>query len=545
MDLPSDDKALTTHEMLSRPLTSPDTSATPELENGDVQQKVYPSGLKFSAIMVAVCLSFSLVGLDSNIIATAVPTMTRYFGTVNDIAWYNSIYRLMSGSFQLMFGKLYTMLPAKTLILASLAIFAAGTLLCALAPSSPIFILGRAITGFATAAVISGAFAMVIHISPLRKRSTYAGIGAATEAVASLTAPLFGGLLTDRLNWRWCFFIQLPLITSVFCIVLFFLELTAGKALDGKNLTSALRELDVLGTVIFVPAITLLVLALQWGGNQYDWSDWHVILPLCLFAALLAVFIWYQRRLGEQATVPFRMLRTRTIVYGFLFSSCNNGSLSVIEYYMPTYFQTVKGLSASMSGVMVLPTAAGLVASVPLAGYLTTLVGYYSPFMLLNSIMTPPATGLLTTLDPGSKIWKFIFYQALLGFGTGIGFQGPQVAVQATFSDSDSQIGIAIIQLAQAIGPAIAVAGAQTILTSNLYSYLARFTSKLDVTDLTSHGFTIPDGLNHWEYTAVVSAYSHAINNAFYLAVALSCLTIIGALGVEWRSIKGVNDRKT
>lgn len=259
----------------------------------------------------------------------------------------------MSGSFQLMFGKLYAMLPEKILILTSLSIFAAGTLVCALAPSSPVFILGRAITGLATAAVISGAFAfvppnlaftaitfanlrirMVIHITPLRKRPTYAGIGAATEAVASLTAPLFGGLLTDRLSWRWCFFIQLPLIVVAFCIVIFFLDLSAGKSIGDENLISVLRKLDVLGTAIFVPAFTLLLLALQWGGNKYNWSDWRVILPLCIFAALFTVFVWHQSRLGEHATVPFRILRRRSVLFGFLFSSCNNGSLSVIEYYV-------------------------------------------------------------------------------------------------------------------------------------------------------------------------------------------------------------------
>ncbi|KAI8682149.1 hypothetical protein NCS55_00469600 [Fusarium keratoplasticum] len=499
--------------MSSRPLTSRDTFASPGLQDEEVQQKSYPSGLKFAAIMVAICLSFTLVGLDSNIIATAVPAMTRHFGTINDIAC-----RLMSGSFQPMFGKLYTLFPAKILILASLATFIAGTLLCALAPSSPVFILGRAITGFATAAVISGAFAMVIHITPLRKRSTYAGIGAATEAAASLTAPLLGGLLTDRLSWRWCFFIELPLIAGACIIVLFFLDLTKGKHVDGQTFTSVLRELDVLGTAIFVPAIASLLLALQWGGNKYEWSSWRVILLLCIFAALLAVFVWHQSRLGERATVPSRVLRQRNVLFGFVFSCCNNGSLSVIEYYMPSYFQTVKGLSASMSGVMVLPSAAGLVASVPLAG-----------------LITPPATGLLSTLNAGSKLWGLIFYQALLGFGAGIGFQGPQVAVQAVFSDSDSQIGIATIQLAQAIGPAIAVAGAQTIFTSKLGSYLARFASELDLADLANQGLTIPDGLSPWEHEQVVSSYSHALNDTFYLPVALACLTIIGALGVEWR----------
>lgn len=155
------------------------------------------------------------------------------------------------------------------------------------------------------------------------------------------------------------------------------------------------------------------------GRHQYEWSDWRVVLPLCLFAALFSLFIWHQRCLGERATVPLHIFQRRNVLFGFVFSFCNNGSLSIIEYYvriakqgnwirltlsqMPTYFQAVKRFSAFMSGVMVLPTAAGLVVSVPLAGYLTSLTGYYSPFMLLTSLITPPVTGLLTTLDAASR----------------------------------------------------------------------------------------------------------------------------------------------
>lgn len=106
---------------------------------------------------------------------------------------------------------------------------------------------------------------MIMYISPLRKRSTYAGIGAATEAAASLIAPLLGGLLTDRLSWRWCFFIQLSLIIALIAIMVSFLDISVGKV-DGQTTMSVLRRLDVKGTAIFVPAISLLLLALRGGA---------------------------------------------------------------------------------------------------------------------------------------------------------------------------------------------------------------------------------------------------------------------------------------
>ena len=157
---------------------------------------------------------------------------------------------------------------------------------------------------------------------------------------------------------------------------------------------------------------------------------------------------------------------------------------------MPIYFQTVKGLSASMSGVMVLPSAAGLILSVGLSGVLTSLVGYYNPFMILTSVITPPAAGLMTTPDINTKVWTLIIYQGLLGFGAGIGFQGPQVAVQAIFHEKDVSIGIAFTQFAQGIGPAVFVAVAQNVFTSRLAANIGQYASGVDLATLTAQGLT-------------------------------------------------------
>ncbi|KEZ42291.1 Uncharacterized protein SAPIO_CDS6154 [Scedosporium apiospermum] len=188
---------------------------------------------------------------------------------------------------------------------------------------------------------------------------------------------------------------------------------------------------------------------------------------------------------------------------------------------MPTFFQIVKGLSAAKSGVMVLPTGAGLILSVPLAGFLTSYFGYYNPFMILNSILSPLAAGLLTTMNPQTNLWRLLVYQALLGFGVGIGFQGPQVAVQTVLNDGDSQIGIAIIQLAQALGPAIFVAAAQTIFTSRLVSRLKGFSGCQGLAGLSDQGLTMPEGKDGDKCEAVLS-YSKALAETFYLPVALA-----------------------
>ncbi|UPK97853.1 hypothetical protein LCI18_008788 [Fusarium solani-melongenae] len=460
----------------------------------------------------------------------------------------------MSGSFQPIYGKLYSLIPAKVLVLTSLAIFMAGALLSALSSSSSIFILGRAITGLATAGVTSGAFAFVppylesclqadtcpcsiiIQLTPLRSRSKYASIGAATEAVASLTAPMIGGVLVDRLNWSWCFYIELPFLAAAFVLVLVFFDLPAGGILGGLSFSTLLRKVEPYSTAVFIPAFTCLILTLQWGGSQYRWTDWRVLLPLALAVSLVLVYAVLQIRLGDRATMPTRILLRRSVLCGFLFAACNNGALSVIEYYLPTYFQTVQGASATTSGILMLPLGVGLIISVPLAGFLTYYVGYPNYFMVFNGLLTPVATGLLTTMNTKPATWKLLVYQALLGFGTGIGFQGPQVGVQAIFSDSDSQIGISIIQLAQALGPAIFVATAQTIFAGSLPSGfitggLGQKTSG-DLERNADASHTLGEDSN----SSLI--YAGALGRAFYVSLGLACMTLVASLGMEWHSVK-------
>ena len=201
---------------------------------------------------------------------------------------------------------------------------------------------------------------------------------------------------------------------------------------------------------------------------------------------------------------------------------------------MPLYFQVVRGTSATMSGIMLLPIAVGLIVTVISSGFITSHIGYYTPTMVLTSITTPIAAGLLSTLTQHSGIWKVVFYQALLGSGTGIGFQGPQVAVQTVLSKQDAPIGIAIIQVAQGIGPAIFVAAAQSLFLNRLNHHLrSRDGAGVDTLPTDNTG-----GGNRPQQQEIRSSYDQALTDVFYLPTALYCLSLIGALGMEPRSVK-------
>lgn len=185
------------------------TSSTSEpsiepLEVEDTEPK-YPTGSKFWFTVIALCVILILGGLDANIVATAVPSITNHFQTIADVGWYSSAFRLCSCAFQFGFAKLYKLFSIKTIFIISNAIFLIGSLICATAVSSPMFVLGRAVTGVGFSGELAGCFAVLIYIVPLNRRPVFAGLLACVEMLAVIAAPAVGGALTQSLGWRWCF----------------------------------------------------------------------------------------------------------------------------------------------------------------------------------------------------------------------------------------------------------------------------------------------------------------------------------------------------
>jgi MFS family permease len=175
------------------------------IESAPDPEPNYPTGSKFWFTIIALCVVLILGGLDANIVATAVPSITNHFHTVADVGWYASAFRLSTCAFQFGFAKLYKLFSIKAIFLISNVIFLCGSLLCATAASSTMFIVGRAVTGLGFSGEMAGCFAVVINILPLNKRPVFTGLLACVESLAIIAAPIVGGALTQTLGWRWCF----------------------------------------------------------------------------------------------------------------------------------------------------------------------------------------------------------------------------------------------------------------------------------------------------------------------------------------------------
>ncbi|KAK0731966.1 major facilitator superfamily transporter [Lasiosphaeris hirsuta] len=498
----------------------------------------YPKGVRLGLIITSLAAAVFLCALDETIIATAIPKITDDFKSINDIGWYGSAYFLTFASFRLIFGKLFTFYSIKHVFLWSIFIFEVGSLVCAVAHASPVFIAGRAIAGLGSAGINAGFIIILAASLPLERRPMFVSSYSGMYGIASVVAPLMGGAFTTHLTWRWCFYINLPIGAAAMAATAFCLRPPSRDEVSA-TWREKMAQMDLLGTAVLVPGTVCLLLALQWGGSVHAWNSPTLIGLLVTMAVAAVCFIGIQIWKQDQGTVPPRIAKQRSVACSTIYVFCAGGALNLFQYFPPIWFQAIKGMTAFDSGTRILPTTLGTVVFSLVAGFGVSRCGYYTPFMIAGAALLLISTCLTSTWQPSASNATIIGYQIIFGAGAGLGIQQSHTAAQTVLADKDVPTGAVVLIFAQILGGTIWLSAGQNILTSHLLAGLSQVLPDLDIQSILDTGATgLRGAVGPGREDVAILAYNYALTRTFLCAVGLAAAAFVVSLGMEWRSTK-------
>ncbi|OTB17445.1 hypothetical protein K445DRAFT_277151 [Daldinia sp. EC12] len=522
----------------AEPKPDPDSKQYSEESTIDPRNEV--KGARLVPIFTAVCMFTFLVGLDLNMIATAIPVITDHFNSITDVGWYGSSFMLALCSAQPLAGKTYTLFHKKLVYLVYVGILEVGSLVCALAPTSKALIVGRAIAGLGASGIFAGGFVVVTTIIPLRKRAIYTGTMSSTFAIASIIGPIIGGALTEHATWRWRFYINLPIGGFAALLFIPFFHIHS-DASEKQDLRTKLKGLDGLGFSLFAGSTTMLLLALQWGGVTYAWDSSVIIGLFVGYGLAFLIFIAWQIYMKDHALIPPRLFTVHRNVWLICASSFFvNGPFQVIIYWLPIWFQAVLGASPTQSGVNYFPTViADAVAAFVGAGVIVQAVGWWNPFLLLAEALVCIGGGLLSTIYPEISSGHWIGYQILAGFGFSLAGNLAHLGMQATLPMELVPLGATTLLTVISTSCAIFTAIGQTIFQKRLMVNLSTVVSPETVQNIISAGATNIDSVvDSAVLLTVVREYGKSVTQVFYVPAGAPIISFILVAFTKWISTK-------
>ncbi|KAI1101343.1 major facilitator superfamily MFS_1 [Jackrogersella minutella] len=409
-------------------------SLTPASVGRLSSEEEFKASWRFWVIIIVIMILSLASGLDSTIITTSLPTIARDIGGAKQYVWVAQSYLFATTVPLPFYGQIANIFGRRNPLFVAIALFALGSGIGGGATSVAMLIAGRVIQGFGTGGIAVLPEIIICDLIPPRSRGPWLSITMSGAAIGTTLGPIIGGALAER-NWRWIFWLNLP-ISAVSCIAIFF-------ALDvqytrSPNWKSALSRVDFAGTAIFVPSLVSLYFGLIMGGTAgYPWSSWRIIMPIVLGIAGWIVFHFHQAsRFCREPSIPPNLFKSRTSVTGFLLIFLASITLQAVNYFLPVYFQGVKDTSALQSGVDYLPFALAIIPFGGISGVILSKTGRYKILHWVGFFLSAIGLGLFSTFRADSTVGAWIGYQVLASGGAGFIFTATLPSTLAALPES-------------------------------------------------------------------------------------------------------------
>jgi EmrB/QacA subfamily drug resistance transporter len=407
------------------------------------------SDREIRSILVGILLAMFLAALDQTIVATALPTIGRDLGDLEHLPWIVTVYLLTSTAVTPLYGKLADTYGRRIVLLVGIAIFLLGSVACALAPTMMTLVLARALQGIGGGGLIATGQTIIADLVPPKERAKYQVYFAAVFMSSSLLGPVLGGVMAQHLHWSSIFWINLPLGAYAYWI--------SSRSLKRLPRFERPHRLDLLGAALLVAATVSVLLALSWGGLSYPWISAPILSLIGGSAVLWALFIWRMRRAPEPL-IPRGVLANPVVRMGTLAACFGMGTYIGLTIYLPVYFETVRGLSASLSGLALIPLMVGTVVGATFSGRVMLYVKHYRRLPVVGLAVAIAATLALALFADRLSILAIETLLAVLSIGMGTLLPVTTVSVQNAVEPHEMGTATGTVNFFRSLGGAFLVA---------------------------------------------------------------------------------------
>ncbi|CAJ0550996.1 Ff.00g109260.m01.CDS01 [Fusarium sp. VM40] len=409
--------------------------------------------LQIATVMSSLCACVFLAALEVTIVSTALPTIAAHFTSDSGYTWIGTSFVLAHTASTPSWGKVSDIWGRKPILLVANVIFFGGSLVCALVNDLATFIAGRAIQGLGAAGMQTMVNICISDMFSQRDRGLYYGLTSIMWAVASGVGPVLGGAFTDRLSWRWCFWINLPITAAVFVLLVLTLKLPS----PNTPVWAGLKAIDWPGSLLIIGGTLMLLLGLYLGGVYEPWNSATVVC-LVVFGFITAVlFIWNEWKLAEYPVIPVHLFRAWSSSAAYAVTFFHAFVFLGVAYYLPLYFQAVLLASPLRSGVYLLPFILSISISAAVTGAYIQLSGKYLTAVHIGLGIMTLGMGLMINLDIDLNWPKLVSFQILTGIGVGMNFEGPLLAVQTVVPHKDVAAATTAMSFIRTMATAVSV----------------------------------------------------------------------------------------
>jgi EmrB/QacA subfamily drug resistance transporter len=409
------------------------------------------------ATVAGVIAALFMGALDQTIVGTAMPRVIAELKGFEHYAAVTTVYMLSSTVVVPIVGKLSDLYGRKRFLLAGVAIFVLGSILCGASTTMTQLVLFRGLQGIGGGFSQAMAFTTVADLFPPAKRGRVGGIMGGVFGLSSVIGPAVGGFLTDGPGWRWCFWANIPVGIAAFLVLLL--------AFPQRPLPKEKPSIDYLGAFTLVCAAVPLLLALSWGGRDYAWSSPLIVAMLGGGVVAAAVFLYVERR-AAGPIIPPKLFKNRVVATSAIGATLVGIGMFGALMFMPLFMQGVVGLTATRSGTMMTPMMLSMIAASITAGQFMSRTGRYQRVALVGVTVVTLGLALLAMMDMTTTYGEALRNMMVMGVGLGITMPVFNLAVQNAVDIREVGVATSSLQFLRQMGGSIGAAAFGSVMTA-------------------------------------------------------------------------------